>query len=309
MNDKQKPIVIVIVGPTASGKTSASIELAKALNGEIVSADSMQVYQEMNIGTAKPSLEEREGIVHYLLDVVPPHEEFNVTKYKELAEKAIDDILAKGKLPIVVGGTGLYVSSLTSAIQFSEVPEDKTIREKLNQLAIEKGPLFLHEELAKVDKESAQKIDPNNVRRVIRALEVFYITGKTKTKLDQESIQETKYRYLQYGITWEREALYQRIEKRIDIMLQEGLVEEVEKLSHQYTLSKTAMQGIGYKEVLAYLNQQLTYEEMVEKLKLETRHYAKRQMTWFKRDKNIMWYSKEEIVEKMIQDVRDEKKR
>ena len=303
---ENKKVVVVIVGPTASGKTAASIALAKALNGEIVSADSMQVYQKMNIGTAKPSMAEREGIPHYLLDVVSPDEEFNVTKYQELAHQAIDEIIAKGKLPIVVGGTGLYVSSLTDAIQFSEVPENQGVREALSQLAQEKGPAYLHQELEKIDPTAATKIDQNNVRRVIRALEIYQTTGKTKTQLDLESIQEAKYTFRQYGILWDKEALYARIEKRIDRMLEEGLVEEVKTLTMQYHFSKTALQGIGYKEVMAYLDHLLTYEEMVAKLKLETRHYAKRQMTWFKRNPSIKWCSQEEIVNTIIQDLKEE---
>ena len=302
MNCVNKPRVVVIVGPTASGKTSASIEIAKKLNGEIVSADSMQIYEEMNIGTAKPTEDEKEGIKHYLIGIAKPDENFNVTMYKELAEKAIEEILAKGKLPIVVGGTGLYVSSLVDAIEFSEVPEDGAYRHELEEVAKTQGVDVLFEKLQKVDPEAAQKIEKNNVRRVIRALEIYKTTGKTKTQLDQESLKEPKYEYHLYGISWERDVLYQRIDKRVDMMMEEGLVDEVKRLNEKYTLSKTALQGIGYKEVLCYLQGECNYEEMVEKIKMETRRYAKRQLTWFRRDKRIMWYPSAEIVSHVIQD-------
>ena len=301
--DSVKKKVVVIVGPTASGKTSASIEIAKRLNGEIVSADSMQIYEEMNIGTAKPTEAEMDGIKHYLIGIVKPDENFNVTMYKELAENAIDEILAKGKLPIVVGGTGLYVSSLVDAIEFSEVPEDETYRRELEEVAKTQGVDVLFDELQKVDPQAAKKIEKNNVRRVIRALEIYQTTGKTKTELDQEAIKDPKYDYHMYGISWERELLYKRIEKRVDIMMEEGLVDEVRKLNEKYTLSKTALQGIGYKEVLKYLQGECSYAEMMEKIKMETRRYAKRQLTWFRRDKRIQWYSSDEIVSHVIQDL------
>lgn len=299
-NIKQK--VIVIVGPTASGKTKTSIEIAKKLNGEIISADSMQIYKEMNIGTAKPTKEEQEGIVHYMLDIISPEEEFNVSKYKKMAEEKIEEILKKGKLPIIVGGTGLYVNSLINGIEFSEVKEDLEYRKEKMEKVKKYGEEYLHNELKKIDEESANKIDKNNVRRVIRALEIYKVTGKTKTMLDKESIKEVKYDYKIYGIEWDRNVLYERIEKRVDIMLEEGLIKEVEELKKKYNLSKTAIQGLGYKEVIEYLENQISYEEMVEKLKMETRRYAKRQLTWFRRDKRICWCNINEIVEKILQD-------
>ena len=298
----QKPKVIVIVGPTASGKTSTSIEVAKRLNGEIVSADSMQIYKEMDIGTAKPTIEERAGIKHYMLDVVSPDEEFNVSKYKIMAEDAIEEILKNGKTPIIVGGTGLYVNSLIDSIEFIDVKEDIEYRNECLEKAEKYGPQFLHDELRKIDEEAAEKIDVNNVRRVIRALEVFKVTGKTKTELDKESIKEPKYDYLVYGIDWDRAILYERIEKRVDIMLNDGLIEEVKDLMNKYNFSKTAIQGLGYKEVVEYLENSISYEEMVEKLKMETRRYAKRQLTWFRRDKRITWCKIDEIVNKILQD-------
>lgn len=298
-----KPRVIVIVGPTASGKTSASIKLAKLIDGEIISADSMQIYKEMNIGTAKPSVEEMDGIKHHLIDVVSPDEKYNVTLYKKMAEAAIEEILAKGKTPIIVGGTGLYTSTLINGIEFSEVNEDKEFREEMMKLAEERGIDFLHNKLREVDPLSAENIDKNNVRRVVRALEIYKVTGKTKTQLDKESRKEAKYDYKVYGIETEREKLYQRINDRVDVMLQDGLIDEVKNLMQKYEISKTAIQGLGYKEVIEYLRDEITYDEMIAKLKLETRRYAKRQMTWFRREEKIKWCSLEEIVETVIQDL------
>ncbi len=298
-----KPKVIVIVGPTASGKTSASINVAKKLNGEIISADSMQIYREMNIGTAKVTKEEADGIKHYLVDVVNPDEVFNVTKYKEMAEAAIEEILAKGKTPIIVGGTGLYVSTLINGIEFAEVGEDVEYREQMTALAEEKGAEYLHNELRKVDPDAADSIEMNNIRRVVRALEIFKLTGKTKTQLDIESRKEVKYDYRVYGIDTPREELYNRINIRVDKMFEEGLLEEVKYVNEKYKISSTAIQGLGYKEVIEYIEDKVTYEEMIEKLKMETRRYAKRQLTWFRREEQIKWCPLTEIVDTIIKDL------
>lgn len=295
-----KPKVIVIVGPTASGKTSASIKLAKLINGEIISADSMQIYKEMTIGTAKPTIEEQEGIPHYLIDVVSPEETFNVTKYKELAEMAIEEILKKGKTPIIVGGTGLYVSTLINGIEFAEVGEDLVYREEMTKLAEEKSAEYIHNMLRKVDPDAADAIEVNNIRRVIRALEIYKLTGKTKTQLDKESRKEVKYDYKVYGIETPREELYNRINVRVDKMFEDGLLEEVNAINTKYKISSTAIQGLGYKEVIEYIDGKVSYEEMVEKLKMETRRYAKRQLTWFRREEKIVWYRLDEIVEKIV---------
>ena len=297
-----KPRVIVIVGPTASGKTAASIALAKRIGGEIISADSMQIYRHMNIGTAKPTLEEREGIPHYLFDVVEPEETFNVTRYQKMALTAIREILSHHKVPIIVGGTGLYVSTLIHGIEFSDVEEDPTFRAQMEQLAQEKGAATLHEELAKVDREAADKIDVNNVRRVIRALEIYHVTGKTKTELDNASQKEVPYDYRVYGIQTEREVLYERINTRVDQMIEDGLLQEVQGLSQNHPLSQTALQGLGYKEVIAYFEGKISYEEMIEKVKQESRHYAKRQLTWFQREKEIHWCPLATIVDTIVND-------
>lgn len=299
-----KPRVIVIVGPTASGKTSASIKLAEKINGEIISADSMQIYKEMNIGTAKPTLEEMNGIKHYMFDVVAPDETFNVTKYVEKAIECVKEIVSKGKIPIIVGGTGLYVSTLINGIEFCEVNEDPNYRKEMIELAEEKGNHYLHEMLEKIDPEAAKNIDANNVRRVIRALEIYKVTGKTKTLLDKESRKEVPFDYKLYGIETNREVLYDRINKRVDKMLEDGLIDEVKELLEKYTFSSTAIQGLGYKEVKEYLDGKLSYDEMAEKLKMETRRYAKRQLTWFRREKAIMWCKLDEIVDRILLDMK-----
>ena len=289
-----KPKVVVIVGPTASGKTAVSIELAKKINGEIISADSMQIYKYMDIGTAKPTLDEMQGIKHYMLDVVMPDETFNVAKYKSMAESAIEEILKKGKVPIIVGGTGLYVNTLVDGIEFADVPGDEEYRNELIEKGYREGAMSIYKELEKVDSESAKKIDPNNIRRVARALEIYKVTGKTKTQLDIESRKEVKYDYRLFGMEWDRETLYNRIDLRVDKMIEAGLIDEVRNVTEKFTISNTAVQGLGYKGVIEFLNGNISYEEMIEKLKLETRHYAKRQLTWFRRDKRIKWIKPDE---------------
>lgn len=295
-----KSKVVVIVGPTASGKTSQSIELAKKINGEIISADSMQIYKYMDIGTAKPTLYEMQGIKHYMLDVAMPDETFNVAKYKEMAEAAVEEILLKGKVPIIVGGTGLYINTLVDGIEFSDIPSNEKYANELIEKANREGVMSIYKELQKVDSEAAKKIAPQNVRRVARALEIYKTTGKTKTQLDLESRKEVKYDYRLFGMELAREVLYQRINLRVDKMLEAGLIEEVENITKKFSISNTAVQGLGYKEVIEYLNGNLTYEEMVQKLKLETRHYAKRQLTWFRRDKRIKWIKPDEDATSVI---------
>lgn len=296
----QKPKVIVIIGPTASGKTALSIELAKRIGGEIVSADSMQIYKHMNIGTAKPTLEEMSGIIHHMIDIANPDESFNVAKYKKMAEEKIDGIVKKGKLPIIVGGTGLYINFLINGIEFSEIENDFDYRNELQKRIENEGIECLYNELAKIDPESAKKIDKENVRRVIRALEIYKITGKTKSLLDKESINDLKYDYVIFGLDINREVLYERINMRVDNMINNGLIEEVQKLVNNYKISNTAIQGLGYKEVIEYLNNNIEYNDMIEKLKMETRRYAKRQITWFKRDKRIKWVSPEHALDEIL---------
>lgn len=299
-----KPKVIVIVGPTASGKTALSIELAKKLNGEIISADSMQIYKKMTIGTAKPTEEEMQGIQHHMIDIIEPNEDFNVAKYKKMAEDKIEDILSRGKQPIIAGGTGLYVDTLVNGIEFFDIENDFDYRKTLEEETAKNGVDWLFDKLKEVDPEAANNIEKNNVRRVIRALEIYKVTGKTKTQLDKESIKGSKYDYIIFGMLWDREELYERINLRVDIMLENGLVDEVKQLLEKDGFSKTALQGLGYKEVVEYLESNISYEEMVEKIKMETRRYAKRQMTWFNRNKNIIWLDakdKEKLLPKIYE--------
>lgn len=282
MSNKTK--IIAVVGPTASGKTELSLRLAETLDGEIISCDSMQIYKGMDIGTAKPSYEERRGIVHHLFDVVCPDVSFSCADYKTLAEETVKDIVSRGKTPIFCGGTGLYLNSLISCGFSPSVPEG--IREELEK----KSPDELYSELKKVDPLSAEMIHKNNVKRVIRALEIYLGTGKTKTEWDALSQnEESPYEALIFGLDYSsRETLYDRINRRVDIMLGMGLTDEVKSLSS--SLGLTASQAIGYKEILLYLDGTLTYEEAVELLKKNTRNYAKRQLTYFKKNKDIHWY-------------------
>ena len=286
-----KPKVIVICGPTASGKTALSIELAKKINGEIISSDSMQIYKDMNIGTAKPTIEEMQGIKHYLIDFVDPDKRYSVADFKKDAEKAIKEILNNGKVPIVVGGTGLYVDSLIYGIEYQDIKFDEQYRKELEEIAIQDGGLEkLYNKAKEIDSLAIEKISPNDRKRIIRILEIYKATGKNKTEQEEESRKNgVKYDYKVFAINIEREKLYDRINKRVDIMIQQGLIEEVKKLLQKYNKFPTAMQGLGYKEVVEYLENKCTKEEMIEKIKMETRRYAKRQITWFKKNKQTIW--------------------
>ena len=285
-----KPKVIIICGPTASGKTALSIELAKTINGEIVSCDSMQIYKDMDIGTAKPTAEEMQGIKHYLLDFIEPDKRYSVAEFKKDAEKAIEQILAKGKIPIVVGGTGLYVDSLIYGIEYQDIPLDKEYRNKLEQIANEKGLEVLYEKAKQIDEQAMKKISPNDKKRIMRVLEIYKTTGKNKTEQEMESRKnEVKYDFEVFAINMDREVLYDRINKRVDTMIEQGLIEEVKNIIQKYSEFPTAMQGLGYKEVVEYLNGNCSKEEMIEKIKMETRRYAKRQLTWFRKNKQTIW--------------------
>lgn len=286
-----KPKVVVIVGPTASGKTALSIELAKRINGEIISSDSMQIYKDMDIGTAKVTKEEAEGIKHYLVDCVSPDERYTVSDFKKDAEKAIEEILAKGKTPIVVGGTGLYVNSLIYGIEYQDMNFDEEYRNELMEKAeTEDGLKMLWDEANKIDPEAMTKISHNDKKRIVRVLEIFKATGKTKTEQEILSRQKgVKYDYKVFGITMERGKLYSRINLRVDLMIENGLEEEVRNLVNKYTKFPTAMQGLGYKEVVEYFEGNLSREEMIDKIKQESRRYAKRQLTWFRKNKETIW--------------------
>lgn len=292
---------IVIGGPTASGKTGLSIELAKAINGEIVSCDSMQIYKDMNIGTAKPTKEEMQGINHYLIDYVSPEIRYSVADYKRDAIKAINEIISKGKVPIIVGGTGLYVESIIYGIEYKETKLDIEYRNELDKIAKEEGLEKLYDIAERIDKKAMEKISHNDKKRIYRVLEIYHSTGKTKTELEIESRKNgPEFDFILFGINMDREKLYDRINKRVDIMIENGLIDEVKELLKKYKKFPTAMQGLGYKEVVEYLDGKLTKEEMIEKIKMETRRYAKRQLTWFRKYKNIIWLDGLEPINKNI---------
>ncbi|MBR5826971.1 MAG: tRNA (adenosine(37)-N6)-dimethylallyltransferase MiaA [Clostridia bacterium] len=300
----QKPFVPIIAGPTASGKTSLSIELAKRFNGEIVSADSMQIYKNMDIATAKPDEEEMHGIPHHLIGIINPDDEFSVAQYKIKATEAIEDILARGKMPIVVGGTGLYIDTLINNTEFLDY-EKSDIRSTLEQRNENEGTESLWNELNSIDPETAQKLHLNDIKRIIRALEVFYSTGKTISEQRELShINESPYNWCLIGLNADdRQYLYDRINLRVDIMLNMGLLKEAEDFFSS-DVSHTAIQAIGYKELKPYIDGEKRLEDAVEKLKMETRRYAKRQLTWFRRYSDINWfmidrYDKYELVDRV----------
>lgn len=291
-----KPKVIVICGPTASGKTELSIELAKRINGEIISSDSMQIYKDMSIGTAKPTKEEMDGIKHYLIDFVEPNKRYSVADFKKDAENAIEEILEKGKIPIIVGGTGLYVDSLIYGIEYQNIEFDEEYRKFLEERVKKEGLQKLYDEAQKIDPQAIEKISPNDQKRILRILEIYKTTGKNKTEQELESRKNgVKYDYKVFAIEMEREQLYARINKRVDIMLENGLIEEVKEVLKKYDEFPTAMQGLGYKEVVEYLQGSVSKEEMIENIKRETRRYAKRQMTWFRKNKQTIWIGPKDI--------------
>ena len=293
MEEKKK--LIILTGPTAVGKTKLSIETARMLNAEIISADSMQVYKYMDIGTAKITKEEMEDITHYMVDELEPDEEFNVVVFKRLALKYMDEIYKKGKIPLILGGTGFYIQALLYDIDFTENDDDDgAIRKELEELVRVKGGEYLHSELAKVDKESADDIHPNNVKKVIRALEYYKLTGQKMSEHNKEQRQkESPYNFLYLVLNDDRQLLYDRIDKRIDIMLKDGLIDEVKSLKEKgYGKDLVSMQGLGYKEILDYLDGSSTLDEAIYILKRDTRHFAKRQLTWFRREKVTTWIDK-----------------
>ena len=280
-----KPKIVVICGPTASGKTALGIKIAQQANGEIISSDSMQIYKDMDIGTAKPTPEERAQAVHHLVDFVSPDQRYSVADFKKDATEKIEDILSRGKLPIIVGGTGLYVNSLIYNIEYKEEITDIEYRNELEKVDLE----TLYKQAQEIDPEATAKVSQNDRKRITRILEIYHTTGKTKTQMEAESRKEVKYDYKIFVLTPERDKLYERINLRVDLMMQAGLVDEVKQLLQKYNEFPTAMQGLGYKEVKEYLDGEITEEEMVEKIKQESRHYAKRQLTWFRQYKDATW--------------------
>lgn len=297
--------LIIIAGPTAVGKTELSINLAKKLNGEIISSDSMQIYKYMNIGSAKISKEEMDGINHHIIDIIDPSIKFSASDFKDLAKKATKDILSKGKQPIIAGGTGLYINALTCNMDFTEAESDEEYRNYLNNLAEEKGNEFIHNLLKDIDNKSFIDIHFNNRKRVIRALEVHKLTGNPFSSYNVgEDLYNGDYDVKYYVLTMDREKLYSRINKRVDIMIENGLIDECIKLKEMgYTSSMQSLQGIGYKEIFYYLEGKISLVEAVELIKKGTRNYAKRQLTWFRRDPRAIFLDKDKYSDAEILDI------
>lgn len=304
---KNRENLFILLGPTAIGKTDISIDLAKRMNGEIISADSMQIYKYMDIGSAKVTKEEMQGVKHHLVDFLYPDEEFTVANYKSMANQLITEINNKKKLPIIAGGTGLYINSLVYDLNFTKVAPNEEFRKRLENIAEEKGNEHLHRKLENIDEESSMKISVNDQKRIIRALEIYEVTGKTMSEYNKDFRKPVEeYNLVMIGLNMDRARLYERINLRVDIMIEEGLVEEVKAiLSRGYDKDLVSMKGIGYKEIIMYLDNILTLEESIELIKQKSRNYAKRQLTWFRRDDRIKWidlddYSEKETLTKEI---------
>lgn len=289
--------LVILTGPTAVGKTELSLALARRIGGEIISADSMQVYKKMNIGTAKILPEQMQGIRHYLVDELMPDEEFNVVVFQKMAREAMSEIISRGKIPIVVGGTGFYIQALLNDIDFTENDNDLSFRHELEAIAKAQGPQVLHERLMAVDPESAQKIHANNIKRVIRALEFYEKTGeKISMHNDEQRQKSSPYNSAYFVLTLPRDILYERINRRVDAMVSAGLVDEVGGLlSEGYKPELVSMQGLGYKEFVPYFSGEISLEEAIYILKRDTRHFAKRQLTWFRRERDVLWLNKNEF--------------
>lgn len=289
--------IFILAGPTAVGKTNISISLAKKLQGEIISADSMQIYKKMDIGSAKITEEEMQGIPHHMIDIVDPREDFSVAMFQEKAEELIKDIKDRGNLPMIVGGTGFYINSLIYNYNFANTNRDEDYRHYLEALAEEKGKDFVHNLLKEVDLESYNKLYPNDLKRVIRALEVYKVTGKSISQFaKEEDVFNIPYKVHYYVLNMNRDELYDRINKRVDIMMEKGLIEEVIRLQKEgYTSDMQSMKGIGYKEILYYLEGQISLERAIEMIKQFSRNYAKRQLTWFRKDPRVNWINKDEF--------------
>ena len=309
-----KPIVLALVGPTGSGKTRTAIRICQALNAEIVSMDSMQVYRGMDIGTAKPTREELAAAPHHMIDVMEPDQMFTVSMYREMACEVMDGILARGKTPLLVGGTGLYLQAISYEMSLGENGADRSLRERLQQIAGEEdGPRRLHERLQRVDPASAEKLHPNDVRRVIRALEIYETSGRAKSEQTDEQRREGPYHVLVYGLSLPREQMYAKINARVDEMIRNGLVDEVKGLLDRGIEPRTeggAMQAIGYKEIVSALRGEMTMERAVELIKQGSRRYAKRQWTWFRHDKRTKWFdwtaygSEDALIEALLRQIR-----
>jgi len=285
--------LLVITGPTAVGKTELSLKLAEELHGEIISADSMQIYRYMDIGTAKATAEERKRIKHYMIDIINPDETYSLADYQKEADRLIREISARGYLPIMVGGTGLYIRAVVQGFLLPEMEVNHQLRAELREMASKHGNEYLHQKLAEIDPEHARKMHPNDLRRIIRAIEIFEETGRNMSYyLEKQKNTPPRYNTLKIGLNRNREELYERVNQRVDLMIKEGLVDEIKNIIKAgYNISTTALQGLGYKEIIGYLNGEYSLEEAINLLKKNTRNYAKRQITWFKREKDLHWFN------------------
>ncbi|HHU92582.1 MAG TPA: tRNA (adenosine(37)-N6)-dimethylallyltransferase MiaA [Halanaerobiaceae bacterium] len=285
--------LLIITGPTAVGKTELSLKIAEKVRGEIISADSMQIYRFMDIGTAKASAEDRARIKHHMIDIINPDEKYSVAQYQKEVDRLIREISAKGSLPILVGGTGLYIRAVVQGFLFPEMEVNYQLRAELNEIARKHGSAYLHQKLAEIDPDQARKIHPNDLRRIIRGIEIYKETGHNMTYyLEKQKNAPPRYNTLKIGLIRDREELYSRINARVDQMIEEGLVEEINNIIKDgYKMSATALQGLGYKEIIGYLKNEYSLEEAKEILKRNTRHYAKKQITWFKAEKDIHWFN------------------
>ena len=296
--------LVVLTGPTAVGKTSLSIRLAHEISAEIISADSMQVYKRMDIGTAKIKKEEMDGITHHMIDILEPQEDFNVTMFVSMASELVKNITDRGNIPLITGGTGFYIQALLKNVMFTEEKEDSSIRRELMEYAAANGTEALHDMLGMTDPEYAAQVHPNNIKRVIRAIEYYRQTGdKFSEHNKREALRESPYNYAYFVLNDRRSHIYDRINKRVDIMMQDGLVNEVASLLEEgCTTDMVSMQGLGYKEIIEYIQGKCTLDEAVDNLKQSTRHFAKRQLTWFKREKDTIWYDKSLLTDDGIID-------
>ncbi len=299
---ENKPKIVCIGGPTAVGKTATAIKLAKMFNGEIISCDSIAIYKKLDIGSAKPNMEEQSQAKHYMIDIREPNEEFSMAEYREEAKKIIDDIISRGKLPIVVGGTGLYMKGLLFPMELGNAERDESIRQKYKEIAKQNGGQYLLDYLKQIDPESAEKLHAKDISRIIRAIEIFELTGKTKSSFKTKM--ESEFDYFLIFLNDDRNELYKRIDKRVDLMLELGLENEVKNLISSYGLTRDnqSMGGIGYKEFFDYFENKISYEEMVDLIKKNSRHYAKRQLTWFKKMPNVREYQYKNL-DRIIEDV------
>lgn len=303
-SEKKEPLVI-LTGPTAVGKTELSVRLAEMINGEIISADSMQVYRRMDIGTAKVTKEEQNGIVHHLIDILEPWEDFNVVEFQKRALDAVQSIRQRGKIPILVGGTGFYIQSLLYNVDFTDNDNNTELRKRLELMSESDNGISLHRYLSKIDPESATEIHPNNRKRVIRAVEFYELTGQKISEHNREQRQnEPAFHSAYFVLNMNRDELYRRIDYRVDYMIQNGLVEEVRRLlAEGCTPEMISMQGLGYKEIIRYLNGDLTLEEATYILKRDTRHFAKRQLTWFRREREVIWLEKDQLKPDLLKQI------